>query len=168
MRLAEAPQINQPYLRAKNAESEFFRKNSDSPHEHEKRQKGTRTMDFSQWSPSHTVLIFFMVLGFVGQIAILFYRTARLEKRADKTHARIDRLIERIDTRGERLEQRIDTRGERLKQQIERQGERLEQRIDRGIEEVRVEIRDVRLELSKLNQNHIDHLTHHALNPDPQ
>ena len=35
--------------------------------------------------------------------------------------------------------------------------------LDKRIDEVRTEIRDIRLELSKLNQNHVDHLTHHGL-----
>ena len=31
-------------------------------------------MDFGTWSPSHTILALFIVVGFVGQVAVLFYR----------------------------------------------------------------------------------------------
>ena len=39
--------------------------------------------------------------------------------------------------------------------------EELRSEMNQRFSEVHSEIRDVRIELSKLNQNHIDHLTHH-------
>ena len=92
-------------------------------------------MDFASWSPSHTILVLFIIGGFIGQIAILFYRTGRLEKRVDRTDERFVEVISHTN------------------QQI---GE-----VRTEIGEVRAEIGGVRTELSKLNQNHIDHLTHH-------
>ena len=100
-------------------------------------------MDFGTWSPSHTILVLVVVVAFVGQIAVLFYRTGQLEKRMDKQN-----------------------------NELRRQGEHLENRIDKRIEEVRAEISDVRSEIrseisnvrtktSRLNQNHIEHLGYH-------
>ena len=85
-------------------------------------------MDFSAWSPSHTDLVLFIVVGFIGQVAILFYCTASLKEHQDNTDESILRL---------------------------------EQRMDRRSDEVRSEMAGIQSELSKLNQNHIDHLTHH-------
>lgn len=96
-------------------------------------------MDFGRWSPSHTILMIVVVVGFVGQIAVLFYRTAQLEKRMDKQN-----------------------------DDFQQQGERLENRIDKRIDDVRTEmiqiraeISDVRNEMSILNQNDIEHLRSH-------
>ena len=136
-------------------------------------------MDFASWSPSHTILVLFIIGGFIGQIAILFHRTGRLEKRAERLEQRADRTDERIDKQGEmffhaleRLEERMNQRfaegisilrsemnqqGADLRSLINQQGSNLRSEIS----DVRGEIRDLRLEMSKLNQNHIDHLTHH-------
>ena len=89
-------------------------------------------MDFSAWSPSHTIFVGFVVLGFIIQIGVLFHRTKRLEMRADKTDDRMDTLM-------------ADFRSE----------------MNQGFADIRSEIRDLRTEISKLNQNHIDHLTRH-------
>ncbi len=67
-------------------------------------------MDFASWSPSHSVLVLFIILGFIGQVAILFYRTSRLEKRQDKTDDKIDKLGETFFHALERLEDRMDKR----------------------------------------------------------
>ena len=75
-------------------------------------------MDFGTWSPSHTILVLVIVVAFVGQVAVLFYRTAQLEKRMDKQN-----------------------------NELRRQGEHLEHRIDKRIDEVRAEISDVRSEM---------------------
>ena len=151
-------------------------------------------MDFASWSPSHTILVLFIIGGFIGQIAILFYRTGRLEKRADSTDERIDKQGEMFFHALERLEERMNQRfaedisilrseinqqGSDLRSLISQQGSDLWSLISQQgadlrslisqqgadlrseISDVRGEIRDLRLEMSKLNQNHIDHLTHH-------
>ena len=56
-------------------------------------------MDFSTWSPSHTILMLLVVVGFIGQIAVLFYRTAQLEKRMDKQNNEIRQQGERLENR---------------------------------------------------------------------
>ena len=56
-------------------------------------------MDFSTWSPSHTILMLVVVVGFIGQIAVLFYRTAQLEKRMDKQNNEFRQQGERLENR---------------------------------------------------------------------
>ena len=59
-------------------------------------------MDFGTWSPSHTILVIVVVVGFVGQVAVLFYRTGQTEKRVDKLlHQQGETFIHAI----ERLEE---------------------------------------------------------------
>ena len=96
-------------------------------------------MDFGTWSPSHTILVLVVLVAFIGQVAVYFYRTAQNDKRIERLEERMDkRFVEVISTINQQIS---DVRSE--------------------ISDVRGEIRDVRLEMSKLNQNHIDHLTHH-------
>ena len=64
-------------------------------------------MDFGTWSPSHTILVLVVLVAFIGQVAVYFYRTAqndnkieRLEERMDKRFVEsfLQRLIEVIST----------------------------------------------------------------------
>ena len=96
-------------------------------------------MDFSAWSPSHTILALFVVIGFIGQVAVLFYRTGQTEKRIDK------------------LEETIRQQGETFFHALERH----EQRIDKRFEEMNQRLSSMDTSIRQLNQNHIDHLTHH-------
>lgn len=89
-------------------------------------------MTFAEWSPSHTVLVLFILAGFIGQVGVYFYKTTQNDKK-------LERLEERMD---KRFAEVIGTMNQQLS-------------------DVRGEIRDVRLEISKLNQNHIDHLNRH-------
>ena len=75
-------------------------------------------MDFTAWSPSHTLLVLFAIVAFIRHVAIMFYRISHLEKRMDNTDKHISEMRE----------------------------------------EIRNEIRDLRLEIGKMNQNFIDHL----------
>ena len=176
-------------------------------------------MDFSAWSPSHTILALFAVVVFIGQVGVYFYRTKQNDKKLDKQgedlrlalkeqgetffHA-IERLEDRMDKgfvevnqqivgvreelRGEissvRDELRSEIQGvqgeisgvrEELRGEIQGvQGEiaNVREELRSEIQGVRGEIADVRTEMnqrlsdmtteiSKLNQNHIDHLTRH-------
>ena len=100
-------------------------------------------MDSSAWSPSHTILVVVMVavtaVGFIGQVAVLFHRTRQLEKRQDK--------------QGEDLHRQ----GEMFLHALER----LENRIDKRFEEVNQRLSSMDASIRQLNQNHIDHLSHH-------
>ena len=53
-------------------------------------------MDFSTWSPSHTILLLGMILSTIVtaivQVSLLFYRVRLLEKRIDQTDDRIERV----------------------------------------------------------------------------
>ncbi len=110
-------------------------------------------MDFGTWSPSHTILVLVVLVAFIGQVAVYFYRTAQNDKKIERLEERMDkRFVEVISTINQQIS---DVRGELSVVRGELSVVRSE------ISDVRGEIRDVRLEMSKLNQNHIDHLTHH-------
>ena len=75
-------------------------------------------MDFSVWSPSHTLLIAITVIvtmgGLIRRFAVLFYRTRLLEQKMEQLDDRMDKRIEKQDKTFfqamEHLEGRIDKR----------------------------------------------------------
>ena len=110
-------------------------------------------MDFGTWSPSHTILVLVVLVAFIGQVGVYFYRTAQNDKKIERLEERMDkRFVEVISTINQQIS---DVRSEIsvIRSEISD--------VRSGLSDVRGEIRDVRLEMSKLNQNHIDHLTHH-------
>ena len=136
-------------------------------------------MDFSAWSPSHTILVLFGIVVFIGQVGVYFYRTKQNDKQLEKQgetffHA-IERLEERMDKGFVEVNQQIVSVRDELRGEIQGvRGEITNVRDElRGeIQGVRGEIADVRTEtnqrlsdmtaeISKLNQNHIDHLNQH-------
>ena len=114
-------------------------------------------MDFASWSPSHTILVLFIVGGFIGQIAVFFYRTAQNDKRIDEVKVAMNQGFS--DMRSEMNHRFSEMRSEMNHRFLE-MNHRFSD-VQSEIRDVRKEISDVRTELSKLNQNHIDHLTHH-------
>ena len=125
-------------------------------------------MGFTDWNPSHTILALFIVAGFVGQVAVLFHRMgqaekrqARSEERAEKRDAEllalIDKRITEVNLRIGDVNLRIDSLHSKMDQGFSDIRSEMNQRFS----DMQVEIRDVRLEMSKLNQNHIEHLMHH-------
>ena len=60
-------------------------------------------MDFSAWSPSHTILLIFMVLSTIvtaiAQVWVLFYRVNKVEQRLDTTDDRIDKMKSEMSDR---------------------------------------------------------------------
>ena len=140
-------------------------------------------MDFSAWSPSHTILVLFGIAVFISQVGVYFYRTKQNDKKLDKQgedlrlalkeqgetffHA-IERLEDRMDKGFVEVNQQIVGVRDELRGEI--QGVRDELRSEIGgvrgeIADVRTEMNqrlsDMTAEISKLNQNHIDHLTRH-------
>ena len=117
-------------------------------------------MDFGTWSPSHTILVLIVFVTFVGQVAVYFYKTAQNSKEIERLEERMDkRFVELISTMNHQISdvrsEISDLRGE-INHQISD--------VRSEISDLRGEIRDLRLEMSKLNQNHVDHLTHHHNN----
>ena len=53
-------------------------------------------MDFASWSPSHTILVSVMIVGFIIQIIVqvkvLGYRIDQQEQRQDKTDEHIEKV----------------------------------------------------------------------------
>ena len=97
-------------------------------------------------------------------------RQISASKERDFIHA-IERLEERTDKRFVEVNQQIIGLGLEMSQQITGLRSEMSQQItglrsemNQRISEVRDEIAGVRTEISKLNQNHIEHLTHHHNN----
>ena len=86
-------------------------------------------MDFSAWSPSHTILVLFGIAVFIGQVGVYFYRTKQNDKKLDK--------------QGEDLRLALKEQGETFFHAIER----LEDRMDKGFVEVNQQVVGVRDEL---------------------
>ena len=96
-------------------------------------------MDFSAWLPSHLIVAALAFATIIGQaIAVL----ARLKANTEQLQKQGEIFVHAM----ERLEDRIDKRFEEVNQRLT---------------DMQAEIRDVRSEMRQLNQNHIDHLSHH-------
>jgi predicted nucleic acid-binding Zn-ribbon protein len=96
-------------------------------------------MDFSSWSPSHLIVAALAFATIIGQaIAVL----ARLKANTEQLQKQGETFVHAM----ERLEDRIDKRFEEVNQRLT---------------DMQAEIRDVRSEMCQLNQNHINHLSHH-------
>ena len=124
-------------------------------------------MDFS-WSASHTILVLFIIAGFIGQVAVLFYRTGQLEKRQDKTDETIKQQGETFFHALERLEDRIDKRLSDIQTEtnhrfteVNHRFTEVNQRLSDMQTETNQRLSDIEASIRQLNQNHIDHLTHH-------
>ena len=120
-------------------------------------------MDFS-WSASHTILVLFIIAGFIGQVAVLFYRTRQLEKRQDKTDETIKQQGETFFHALERLEDRIDKRLSDIQTETNHRFTEVNQRLSDMQTETNQRLSDIEASIRQLNQNHIDHLTHHQRN----
>ena len=56
-------------------------------------------MDFGTWSPSHTILVLVVLVAFIGQVAVYFYRTAQNDKKIERLEELMDkRFVEVIST----------------------------------------------------------------------
>ena len=114
-------------------------------------------MDFGTWSPSHTILALFIVAGFIGQVAVLFYRVGQTEKRLTRSEERAEKrdaeLLAMIDKRIGEVNQRFNEVNQRI------DGLRLE--MNQRFSDMQGEINDVRTEIRQMNQNHIEHLNRH-------
>ncbi len=105
---------------------------------------------------------------FVGNLAVMYYRTGQNAKKIDKlgetiVHA-IERLEERMDKRFVEMNKRIDDTNQQIadfRVEVNQDFSDFRVEMNQRFVQVHSEINHVRDELSKLNQNHIDHLTHH-------
>ena len=118
-------------------------------------------MDFSAWSPSHLIVAGLAFATIIGQTIAVLTRlkttTERLEKQGEMFVHTIEQLDKRVDEARTEVSTQVEKQGEMFVHAMER----LENRVDKRIDEVRSELSEIRSELSKLNQNHIDHLSHH-------
>ena len=114
-------------------------------------------MDFGSWSPSHTILVLFIVAGFVGQLAIYFYRTGQNDKK-------IERLEDRMDKRFSEMLSMMDKQFVEVNQRITEVNQRIGEtnlRIDGLRSEVNQRLSDMDASIQQMNQNHIEHLNRH-------
>ena len=103
-------------------------------------------MDFSAWSPSHLIVAALVLATIIGQaVAVL----ARLKANTEQLQKQGATFVNAMEW----LEDRIDKRFEEVNHRFTEVNQRLT--------DVQAEIRDVRSEMRQLNQNHIDHLSHH-------
>ena len=122
-------------------------------------------MDFSAWSPSHLIVAGLAFATIIGQTIAVLARlkttTERLEKQFKKqgesfVHA-LERLEDRVDKRLVEVNQRID--------QVRTEIGDVRTEMNQGFTDLRGEMNqrlsDMTTEFSKMNQNHIDHLSHH-------
>ena len=109
-------------------------------------------MDFSAWSPSHTILVLFGIVVFIGQVGVYFYRTKQNDKQLEKQGERFFHAIER-------LEERMDKGFVEVNQQIVSVRDELRGEITNVRTEMNQRLSDMTAEISKLN--HIDHLNQH-------
>ena len=118
-------------------------------------------MDFSAWSPSHTILVVVTVvvtaIGFIAQVAVLFYRMGQTEKRLAESEERSEKRDAELLAL---MDKRLGEVNGRFGEVNGRFGE-VNQRIDGLRSEMNQGFSDIRGEMSKMNQNHIDHLNRH-------
>ena len=93
-------------------------------------------MDFSGWSPSHTLIAVCVALTFLGQIIVLLYCAGRLGRRLNKQADDLRKL-----------------------------GNQLQDRIDKGVDDfnrpvigVRKELSDIRVAINKMSERPIEYL----------
>ena len=108
-------------------------------------------MDFSAWSPSHTILVLFGIAVFIGQVGVYFYRTKQNDKKLEKQgetffHA-IERLEERMAKGFVEVNQQIVGVREELRDEIQGVRDELRSEIQGVREELRDEIQGVRGEI---------------------
>ena len=125
-----------------------------------------------EWSPSHTLLSVFVVVGFIGQVAVYFYRTAQNDKKIDKQGEDIKQLGETFFHALERLEDRMDKRFveviNTMNQQISDVRSEMNQRLsdmqddtNQRFAEVNQRLSSMDASIQQMNQNHIEHLNRH-------
>ena len=61
-------------------------------------------MDLGTWSPSHTILVLVVLVAFIGQVAVYFYRTAQNDKKIERLEELMDkRFVEVISTMNQQI-----------------------------------------------------------------
>ena len=110
-------------------------------------------MDFSAWSPSHLIVAALALATIIGQAIAVLTRlkanTEQLQKQGETFVHAMEQLEDRIDKRFEEVNHRFTEVNHRFTE------------VNQRLTDMQAEIRDVRSEMRQLNQNHIDHLSHH-------
>ena len=121
-------------------------------------------MDFTPWSPTHAILVLFAIVAFIGHAAIMFYRIGQNGKKIDQLSVDLQQALkEQGETFFHAIERLEDRLGKRLSDMQSKMNQRfieVHSEIRSGRSDMNQQIGSVREEPSKLNQNHIDHLSY--------
>ena len=71
-------------------------------------------MDFGTWSPSHTILVLVVLVAFIGQVAVYFYRTAQNDKKIERLEEQMDKRFELMGKRFELIDKRFELMDKRF------------------------------------------------------
>ena len=133
-------------------------------------------MDFGSWSPSHTILVLVVLVTFIGQVAVYFYRTTQNDKKIDKQsemffHA-LERLEDRMDKRLSEMQSETNHRFVEMQSETNHRFVEMNQRLsdtqsetNHRFVEMNQRLSDIEAVLRQLNQNHIEHLNQHHSGP---
>ncbi len=94
-------------------------------------------MDFSTWSPSYTNIAILLAVMFFVQVVLLLYRTGRLERRLTKQSDDLQQLRNQLQ---DRIDKGVDN-------------------FSQPVINIRRELSDVRVAISKMSQHPIEYLT---------
>ena len=94
-------------------------------------------MDVATWSPSYTDISIFVAVMFFAQFVVLLYRTGRLEKQLSKQSDDLQKLRNQLENR---INKGVDD-------------------FNQPVVDIRKELSDVRIAISKMSQNPIEYLT---------
>ena len=118
-------------------------------------------MQFTDWSPTHLIIAALAIGTIIGQTIAILARlnktTERLEKQGDDFKKALREQGETFFHALERLEDRMD---KRFVEVIDTMNQRLTE-TNKRIDDTNQRLASMEASIQQLNQNHIDHLTHH-------
>ena len=129
-------------------------------------------MSFADWSPSHLILVAFAVVAFIGNVAIMFYRIGQNDKKIEKHSETLFHAFERLEDRMDKrfvevigtMNQRFDDTNKRIDDTNQRLSD-MQVETNHRFTEMNQRLSDIEAGIRQMNQNHINHLTHHGQNP---
>ena len=118
-------------------------------------------MQFTDWSPTHLIIAALAIATIIGQTIAILARlnktTERLEKQGDDFKQALREQGETFFHALERLKDRMD---KRFVEVIDTMNQRLTE-MNKRIDDTNQRLTSMAASIQQLNQNHIDHLTHH-------
>ncbi len=126
-------------------------------------------MQFTDWSPTHLIIAALAIATIVGQTIAILARlkqtTERLEKQGDDFKQALKEQGEIFFHAFERLEDRMDKRLSDMQAEMNQRLSDMQTEMNQRFTEMNQRLSDIEASIRQLNQNHIDHLTHHGRTP---